>query len=278
MSIQGHDRLEGTTELPPGLRIAPIGAHAPPRPRLEAALLTLLLTSGLGVLGERFSNLGWLMRRVPVVQPPLRTVTVQFIEDLGPPGPVEGREEPAGGEPPHQPPPAQVDLGILPPAAVPEVLPDDLPQTPSLALSDLAPQTATLPTEHRAGGTGGPGTASSGGSGAGHGAAGGAGRDIRHVAGMESILIRARDVQIISQERPDYPERALLNFITGEVIVHCSIDALGHPTAFDIVSGPKAFHQEIGRVVPQWRFKPIPRIGPSTRIRLELIFRFWIHR
>lgn len=95
---------------------------------------------------------------------------------------------------------------------------------------------------------------------------------------MESILIRARDVQIISQERPDYPQRALLDFAMGEVIVQCSIDAQGHPTGFEIVSGPKVFHEEVARVVPLWRFKPIPRIGPNTRLRLELIFRFRILR
>lgn len=226
------------------------------------------------------------MPKVPEEVVRIRTVTLVLSEDAGSGGMADEVGESgasSNGEPTSQEPEIN-NLTVT--RVVPEVMEifEPLPnqRLPELPQGQL-PQVVEIP---KAGSGLGVGTGlgagakgggkGRGGGGSGTGAGVGLGTGIRSIAGMEGILIRARDVQVLRQELPDYPIPALMSRTPGEVIVHCTIDSQGVPLEFDIISGPQIFHREIRRVVPLWRFKPLPQLGPNTHVRLEMIFRFRI--
>lgn len=216
----------------------------------------------------------------------MRTVTLVLSEDAGSSGMAgeagEGGSKSSGESSPQESEINNLTISRVVPEEMEtfEPLPDrPLPELPTGQL----PQVVEVPKAGSGLGVGsGPGGGGKGGGkgrgggGTGTGAGVGLGAGIRSIAGMEGILIRAKDVQVLRQELPDYPLPALMSRTPGEVIVHCTIDSQGLPIEFDIVSGPQIFHREIRRVVPLWRFNPLPQLGPNTQVRLEMIFRFRI--
>lgn len=286
MKASAEPKAPGAEALPPGLMISPIESAAAPPPRLLAGLCTLLAFSSLSFGARRAVQQGWLMPKLPEEVLRIRTVTLVLSEDAGS-SELPGEAGESGADSKGESSSLEPELNNL---AITRVVSEEMETFEPLLTRPLAelphgqlPQVVDIPkiasglgVGSGTGGGGKGGGKGHGGGGSGTGGGVGLGAGIRSIAGMEGILIRAKDVQVLRQELPDYPIPALMSRTPGEVIVHCTIDAQGIPVGFDIVSGPQIFHREIRRVVPLWRFKPLPQLGPNTQVRLEMIFRFRI--
>ena len=250
---QGGPRLvEG---LPPTLQPNAILLAAPPADRrlslLTACLVYTIVGSGLMVLARD--------RALVLVRPKERTVDVVFDQVPVKPGlPAPPKPEPVrtqgnGFRPPN--------AAILPQVAVPTAVPEETPTTlPTTDLRHAGQFTKDMAVQEN--GTGRvalvpAATPSTG-------------------AEAAPIAVDLKDVRVRFQVQPVYPGLARLARLQGPVELYLTVDALGVPTAVQVLSGPHpTLMAEALRVAKLWRFEParVNGLPVPAQFRLTVVFR-----
>ena len=265
-SSKPHDSYLARPGLPPGLCPSPIHAAVASRPRGLALAMSVLVWAGAA--GASW----WLAlkaaQNLARHRTPTLAVRVQLAE---PPDPEEilvrhpvlraGDAPEAGG-------PVNLDYYSMDPRALP------LPEAPRSTDFNLiyAPEVVNNPA-NRAGLTGvGPGL-QSGGLGVGAGAANGSATGVPGRPG-EGEVVPLKDVDMDDFVVPKYPGRAVDHNISGDVVVRVTIDEMGKIVQHEIHAGHPAFHEEVDKVMPRWRFRPVRRKGKPVRATFEVVIRF----
>jgi TonB family protein len=83
------------------------------------------------------------------------------------------------------------------------------------------------------------------------------------------------DMTVEHREIPNFPKLAKMAHLAGTVVVLVTVSETGTPQAMELVSSSSpVFTQEVQRVVPLWRFKPVMAEGRAARVRVRLVFIF----
>ena len=156
-----------------------------------------------------------------------------------------------------QPRPQPVEAAVPPPIETRAVVPGAT-QVLGLPTVEAVPVGATLGTGDSGGaGTGtGTGSGSGKGPGQGPGQGGGEGDGVYRLGGGVIAPV------LISQVRPNYTNRALVERLQGSVLLEVIVRRDGQPDAIRVVRSldPLGLDEEAIRAVRQWRFRP-GRIG-----------------
>ena len=124
------------------------------------------------------------------------------------------------------------------------------------------------------------------GSGSGHGAGGGhgSGRGSGQGPGVGSLgdgalqglqVVDYRDLKVLHQEYPRYPDKAAYDRISGRVLVKVVIDERGIPCEASVVEcDHPVFEKEALRTARHWRFSPVILEGQPVRAAFTIYFYF----
>jgi TonB family protein len=213
----------------------------------------------------RVSTVGvWLRKDAPVYE-------VSFHEEIRPP------RVPAGGggndvkDAPDPPARHWGDLlDLAPTPAPPEALKDledALQHMPGLLLSDSSDGKSS----------GGSGGGRGGGTGLGSGQGLGSNRDqqLQTARHRDGIPLKIEDMPVDHREIPLFPKLAKAAHLAGNVVVEVLVGEDGVPLKIDLVSSANPlFTEEVMRVMPLWRFKPVLADGERVRARVKVLFIF----
>ncbi|MCU1316861.1 MAG: hypothetical protein JWN63_2183 [Candidatus Acidoferrum typicum] len=83
-----------------------------------------------------------------------------------------------------------------------------------------------------------------------------------------------RPARLIFSVPPTYPMLAKSQHVSGNVLVDALIDATGHVTAMNVVSGPTLLHQAAMDALKQWKYQPASLDGKAVPMHLAVTIRF----
>jgi TonB family protein len=271
-------RPEGDPALPPHLVWAPV-RHEYPSTRLglrvTTASLTACTTLALGSLALRA-----LHYRVDPARPG-GTVSIVFQEkasvfDVELPVETKAKDpDPGGSEGVWD----AKDLKLHHYGNALELAPDpedtrtvstldpSLLSNPSVLFTDSSDGRAS----RGSGGGQGDGT----GKGIGHGTGGGHDSQLLSARPAGGVSLQLEDMSVVYREIPKFPALAKAARLAGNVVVQVLISENGFPLKTEVVSSAhEVFTQEVLRVMPYWRFKPVVVDGLPARVRVRVLFIF----
>lgn len=88
-------------------------------------------------------------------------------------------------------------------------------------------------------------------------------------------MVEIKELTTVHVEYPEYPRRAVNLGICGGVTLHVLVSETGVPLTAEIESSPHdLLTDEVLRVTPVWRFKPVLVEGNPVRVRVRLLIMF----
>lgn len=75
--------------------------------------------------------------------------------------------------------------------------------------------------------------------------------------------------------QPVYPPDAMRNFITGDVRLSAVVDAKGHVTSIEVISGPAALRQAAIDAMKQYEYSPATKGGHPVDSKVTTTIKFW---
>jgi TonB family protein len=83
-----------------------------------------------------------------------------------------------------------------------------------------------------------------------------------------------KPARLIFSVPPTYPMLAKSQHVSGNVLVDALIDATGHVTSMNVVSGPTLLHQAAMDALKQWKYQPASLDGKPVPMHLAVTIRF----
>jgi TonB family protein len=83
-----------------------------------------------------------------------------------------------------------------------------------------------------------------------------------------------KQAKLISSVPPSYPALARNQRISGDVRIDALIDANGHVTTMNVVSGPTLLHQAAMDALRQWKYQPATLNGNTVPMHLTVTIQF----
>lgn len=83
-----------------------------------------------------------------------------------------------------------------------------------------------------------------------------------------------RPARLISSVAPAYPVMAKNQHIYGDVLIDALIDANGHVTTMNVISGPALLHQAAMTALRQWKYQPASLDGKAVSMHLTVTMKF----
>lgn len=158
------------------------------------------------------------------------------------------------------------------PESVPEHLPERALEAPTLDLHALDTSSLAVPT----GWGSGSGQGTGGGTGSGRGSGSGPGLGSLGTGDLQGLqVVDYRDLTVLHQEYPRYPDKAAYERISGRVLVKVIIDERGVPCEATVVQcDHPVFEKEALRTAQHWRFSPVVLGGQAVRAAFTIYFYF----
>ena len=247
-------------DLPPGLCPNPIRASVPDPSRGLALVMATLCWAGLGA-GCWVQTLNAKRSQLKPAAPPL-AIRVQIAEEPAAERVIPVQTLARASTPEDSGGPLNLDLYSEDPRALP------LPEAPRPSEFNLiyAPEAVANPANRAGQGATGPGFG-------GHGTGSGAMLASPPRPG-EGEVVPMQEVGMDDFLPPKYPARAVDAHVSGDVVVRVTIDEKGRIVQHEIHAGHPAFHEEVDKVMPRWRFRPVRRNGVAIRATFEVLIRF----
>jgi TonB family protein len=83
-----------------------------------------------------------------------------------------------------------------------------------------------------------------------------------------------KPAKLISSVAPTYPAMAKNQHIYGDVLIDALIDASGHVTTMNVISGPALLHQAAMTALHQWKYQPASLDGKAVSMHLTVTMKF----
>jgi TonB family protein len=83
-----------------------------------------------------------------------------------------------------------------------------------------------------------------------------------------------KPARLISSVSPTYPVMAKNQHIYGDVLIDALIDANGHVTTMNVISGPALLHQAAMTALRQWKYQPASLDGKAVSMHLTVTMKF----
>ena len=83
-----------------------------------------------------------------------------------------------------------------------------------------------------------------------------------------------KPARLISSVAPTYPVMAKNQHIYGDVLIDALIDANGHVTTMNVISGPALLHQAAMTALRQWKYQPASLDGKAVSMHLTVTMKF----
>jgi TonB family protein len=83
-----------------------------------------------------------------------------------------------------------------------------------------------------------------------------------------------KPARLISSVSPTYPVMAKNQHIYGDVLIDALIDANGHVTTMNVISGPALLHQAAMTALHQWKYQPASLDGKAVSMHLTVTMKF----
>ena len=83
-----------------------------------------------------------------------------------------------------------------------------------------------------------------------------------------------KPARLISSVAPTYPVMAKNQHIYGDVLIDALIDANGHVTTMNVISGPALLHQAAMAALRQWKYQPASLDGKAVSMHLTVTMKF----
>jgi protein TonB len=83
-----------------------------------------------------------------------------------------------------------------------------------------------------------------------------------------------KPARLISSVAPTYPVMAKNQHIYGDVLIDALIDANGHVTTMNVISGPALLHQAAMTALRQWKYQAASLDGKAVSMHLTVTMKF----
>ena len=103
--------------------------------------------------------------------------------------------------------------------------------------------------------------------------AGGEAGDNVTEAPIENVPVQP--AKLIRAANPVYPPDAMLNFITGDVRAEALVEADGHVSEVQILSGPKPLREAAVEALKQYQYEPATQGGKAVACKVTVTVKFW---
>ena len=81
--------------------------------------------------------------------------------------------------------------------------------------------------------------------------------------------------KLIQAVRPNPPEEALRNFVSGDVMLDAVVDTSGHVKSMNVLSGPATLRDAARDALKQYRYEPAMQKGKPVAAHVNVKIQFW---